>query len=66
MPRRIRKEKRTSVDGIENGDDANEGFEKFDVDERETPEVAQGVALPERGASSDSIGTSSSSTCSAC
>ncbi|MFC7790722.1 thiazolylpeptide-type bacteriocin [Streptomyces cinereoruber] len=65
MPRRIRKEKRTSVDGIENGD-ANEAFEDFGVDEPETPEVTQGVALPERGASSDSIGTSSSSTCSAC
>ncbi|WP_265737813.1 thiazolylpeptide-type bacteriocin [Actinacidiphila oryziradicis] len=40
----------------------------FDADELETLEVAQGVALPEMGASSGSIGTSSSSssTCSAC
>ncbi|MGW1121871.1 thiazolylpeptide-type bacteriocin, partial [Streptomyces tanashiensis] len=42
--------------------------EDFNVDELETLEVAQGVALPEMGASSGSIGTSSSSssTCSAC
>jgi thiazolylpeptide-type bacteriocin precursor len=40
----------------------------FDADELETLEVAQGVALPEMGASSGPIGTSSSSssTCSAC
>ncbi|MFD6888628.1 thiazolylpeptide-type bacteriocin [Streptomyces sp. NPDC059957] len=49
-----------------NGDDA--AFDGFDVDQLETLEVADGVALPELGASSGSIGTSSSSssTCSAC
>ncbi|CCA58417.1 thiazolylpeptide-type bacteriocin [Streptomyces sp. NPDC087908] len=55
-----------SIDDIKNGDDA--AFDNFDVAELETLEVAQGVALPEMGASSGSIGTSSSSssTCSAC
>ncbi|MFD4319868.1 thiazolylpeptide-type bacteriocin [Streptomyces sp. NPDC058548] len=57
-----------SIDGIKQGQDADKAFENFDVDELETLEVAQGVALPEMGASSGSIGTSSSSssTCSAC
>ncbi|MER5961305.1 thiazolylpeptide-type bacteriocin [Streptomyces sp. NPDC002057] len=57
-----------SIDDIKQGDDAGKAFENFDVDELETLEVAQGVALPEMGASSGSIGTSSSSssTCSAC
>ncbi|MFH9587082.1 thiazolylpeptide-type bacteriocin, partial [Streptomyces luteogriseus] len=43
-------------------------FDGFDADELETLEVTDGVALPEMGASSGSIGTSSSSssTCSAC
>jgi thiazolylpeptide-type bacteriocin precursor len=43
-------------------------FGAFDVDGFETLDVAQGTALPEMGASSGSIGTSSSSssTCSAC
>ncbi|CAM5365811.1 MULTISPECIES: thiazolylpeptide-type bacteriocin [Streptomyces] len=55
-----------SIDDIKNGDD--KAFDDFNVDELETLEVAQGVALPEMGASSGSIGTSSSSssTCSAC
>ncbi|CCA58416.1 MULTISPECIES: thiazolylpeptide-type bacteriocin [Streptomyces] len=55
-------------DDIKQGQDADKAFENFDVDELETLEVAQGVALPEMGASSGSIGTSSSSssTCSAC
>ncbi|MFE9138819.1 thiazolylpeptide-type bacteriocin [Streptomyces sp. NPDC007355] len=55
-----------SIDDIKNGDDA--AFDDLDVAELETLEVAQGVALPEMGASSGSIGTSSSSssTCSAC
>ncbi|MBP2584865.1 thiazolylpeptide-type bacteriocin [Streptomyces sp. NPDC087908] len=57
-----------SIDDIKQGQDADKAFENFDVDELETLEVAQGVALPEMGASSGSIGTSSSSssTCSAC
>ncbi|MEU9297321.1 thiazolylpeptide-type bacteriocin [Streptomyces sp. NPDC048266] len=57
-----------SIDDIKQGGDADKAFENFDVDELETLEVAQGVALPEMGASSGSIGTSSSSssTCSAC
>lgn len=57
-----------SIDDIKNGDDAEKAFDSIDVDELETLEVAQGVALPETGASSGSIGTSSSSssTCSAC
>ncbi|MER8234345.1 thiazolylpeptide-type bacteriocin [Streptomyces sp. NPDC094049] len=57
-----------SIDDIKQGQDADRAFENFDVDELETLEVAQGVALPEMGASSGSIGTSSSSssTCSAC
>ncbi|MFD7243064.1 thiazolylpeptide-type bacteriocin [Streptomyces massasporeus] len=48
--------------------DADKAFEDFDADELETLEVTDGVALPEMGASSGSIGTSSSSssTCSAC
>ncbi|MFF5571441.1 MULTISPECIES: thiazolylpeptide-type bacteriocin [Streptomyces] len=48
--------------------DADKAFEGFDTDELETLEVTDGVALPEMGASSGSIGTSSSSssTCSAC
>ena len=43
-------------------------FASFDVAELEMLEVSQGMALPEMGASSGSIGTSSSSssTCSAC
>ncbi|MYS90133.1 MULTISPECIES: thiazolylpeptide-type bacteriocin [Streptomyces] len=56
-----------SIDGIKN-QDADKAFEGFDTDELETLEVTDGVALPEMGASSGSIGTSSSSssTCSAC
>ncbi|MEV5437776.1 thiazolylpeptide-type bacteriocin [Streptomyces sp. NPDC052682] len=48
--------------------DVDQAFEGFDADELETLEVTDGVALPEMGASSGSIGTSSSSssTCSAC
>jgi thiazolylpeptide-type bacteriocin precursor len=43
-------------------------FASFDVAELEVLEVSDGVALPEMGASSGWIGTSSSSssTCSAC
>ncbi|MFF7204111.1 MULTISPECIES: thiazolylpeptide-type bacteriocin [unclassified Streptomyces] len=49
------------------GEDVAAAFESFDVEELETLEVAQGVALPEMGASTGSIGTSSSSsTCSGC
>lgn len=57
-----------SINDIKNGDDAAKAFEGFNADELETLEVEQGVALPEMGASSGSIGTSSSSssTCSAC
>ncbi|GAA5152496.1 hypothetical protein GCM10023340_32930 [Nocardioides marinquilinus] len=46
----------------------NDAFAAFDIDELEVLETAQGTALPEMGASSGSIGTSSSSssTCSAC
>ncbi len=48
----------------QNADDA---FAAFDIAEFETLEVADGTALPEMGASSGGIGTSSSSsTCSAC
>ncbi|KRA94740.1 hypothetical protein ASE09_31080 [Streptomyces sp. Root66D1] len=39
-----------SIDDIKQGDDA--AFDNFDVAELETLEVAQGVALPEMGASS--------------
>lgn len=48
--------------------DADQTFAEFDIAEFETLGVAQGTALPEMGASSGSIGTSSSSssTCSAC
>ncbi|MEH0424234.1 thiazolylpeptide-type bacteriocin [Streptomyces sp. B21-083] len=57
-----------SIDDIKNAADADKTFEGFDLDQLETLEVADGVALPELGASSGSIGTSSSSssTCSAC
>lgn len=45
--------------------DMDEAFASFDIADLEILEVAQGVALPELGASSGSIGTSSSSsTCS--
>ncbi|WP_217142843.1 thiazolylpeptide-type bacteriocin [Streptomyces sp. AC627_RSS907] len=55
-----------TANDIKTGDD--KAFDGFDADELETLEVADGVALPEMGASSGSIGTSSSSssTCSAC
>jgi thiazolylpeptide-type bacteriocin precursor len=48
--------------------DVQETFASFDIAELEVLEVAPGTALPEMGASSGSIGTSSSSssTCSAC
>jgi len=48
--------------------DVDQAFAAFDIAELEVLEVAQGMALPEMGASSGSIGTSSSSssTCSAC
>ncbi|MFD7701247.1 thiazolylpeptide-type bacteriocin [Streptomyces caelestis] len=53
------------IESIRN--DADNVFEGFDADELEILEVADGVALPEMGASTGSIGTSSSSsTCSAC
>ena len=43
-------------------------FDNFDAQDVEVLETADGTALPEMGASSGSIGTSSSSssTCSAC
>jgi thiazolylpeptide-type bacteriocin precursor len=49
-------------------EDVDKAFASFEVAELEMLEVSQGVALPEMGASSGSIGTSSSSssTCSAC
>ncbi|MEU0196488.1 thiazolylpeptide-type bacteriocin [Streptomyces afghaniensis] len=43
--------------------DVEQVFDTFDVAELEMLEVSQGVALPEMGASSGSIGTSSSSSC---
>ena len=48
--------------------DNDQIFAEFDIAEFETLGVAQGTALPEMGASSGWIGTSSSSssTCSAC
>lgn len=48
--------------------DEDQVFAEFDIAEFETLGVAEGTALPEMGASSGSIGTSSSSssTCSAC
>jgi thiazolylpeptide-type bacteriocin precursor len=48
--------------------DVDQAFAAFDIAELEVLEVSQGMALPEMGASSGSIGTSSSSssTCSAC
>ena len=56
-----------SIDTIQS-QDADQVFASFDIDELEMLEVSQGMALPEMGASSGSIGTSSSSssTCSAC
>jgi thiazolylpeptide-type bacteriocin precursor len=55
----------TDITRQQNDDDT---FAAFDVEEFETLGVAEGTALPEMGASSGSIGTSSSSssTCSAC
>jgi thiazolylpeptide-type bacteriocin precursor len=46
----------------------DEAFASFDIAELEMLEVSEGMALPEMGASSGWIGTSSSSssTCSAC
>lgn len=46
----------------------DEAFASFDIAELEMLEVSDGMALPEMGASSGWIGTSSSSssTCSAC
>lgn len=43
-------------------------FDSFELEDVEVLEAADGTALPEMGASSGSIGTSSSSssTCSAC
>ena len=46
-------------------DDIDQAFAAFDIQDLEVLEVAQGVALPEMGASNGSVGTSSSSsTCS--
>lgn len=54
----------TLVQDVDTTDDV---FASFDVAELEVLEVSDGVALPDMGASSGSIGTSSSSsTCSAC
>lgn len=48
--------------------DADASFAAFDVADFEVLDVADGLALPEMGASSGNISTSSSSscTCSAC
>jgi thiazolylpeptide-type bacteriocin precursor len=57
----------TSIHSDKN-DQTDQIFAEFDIAEFETLGVAQGTALPEMGASSGWIGTSSSSstTCSAC
>jgi thiazolylpeptide-type bacteriocin precursor len=49
-------------------EDLDRVFAAFDIAELEVLEVSQGMALPEMGASSGSVGCSSSSscTCSAC
>ncbi|MDQ0794752.1 thiazolylpeptide-type bacteriocin [Streptomyces sp. B1I3] len=66
IPEQSKRISDTAADDIKNNDDA--AFDGFDADELETLEVDQGVTLPEMGASSGSIGisSSSSSTCSAC
>lgn len=55
-----------SIDQNTAAADGDQAFDSFEIDDLEVLEVAQGVALPEMGASgSGSIGTSSSSsTCS--
>jgi thiazolylpeptide-type bacteriocin precursor len=47
-------------------DDLDTAFAAFDITDLEVLEVAHGVALPEMGASSGSIGTSSSACSSTC
>ena len=44
-------------------EDIDAAFASFDIAELEMLEVSQGIALPEMGASSGSIGCSSSSSC---
>ncbi|MBM7489435.1 MULTISPECIES: thiazolylpeptide-type bacteriocin [Micromonospora] len=54
-----------SIDETQAAAQDDKTFDSFEIADLEVLEVAQGVALPELGASSGSIGTSSSSsTCS--
>lgn len=63
--RSINQKENPMFDNTVKTDDFDQAFAAFDIQDLEVLEVAQGVALPEMGASNGSIGTSSSSsTCS--